>query len=121
MRLAGDCSSPAITGSALEVQAVYRENKIPWCTGQVACCYTMIAVKSLNRMSQVWDNSTVTAVQCVELPSMADGQGRARSGSIPDVPLRRKAEKKKQRHLVSDMLAGCFCVRFDIEGGKTCL
>ena len=24
------------------------------------------AVKSLNRMSQVWDNSTVTAVQCVE-------------------------------------------------------
>nr|DAF48353.1 MAG TPA: hypothetical protein [Podoviridae sp. ctUYJ6]DAT26911.1 MAG TPA: hypothetical protein [Caudoviricetes sp.] len=36
-------------------------------------------------------------------------------------PLRRKAEKKKQRHLVSDMLAGCFCVRFDIEGGKTCL
>lgn len=29
---------------------------------------------------------------------MADGQGRALgSGSIPDVPLRRKAEKQKQR------------------------
>lgn len=35
------------------------------------------------------------------IPSMADGQGRALgSGPIPDVPLRRKAEKKKQRHLV---------------------
>ena len=56
MRLAGDCSSPAITGSALEVQAVYREHKIPWCQGQVSSAYT------LNCMSQVWDNSTVSAV-----------------------------------------------------------
>ena len=30
--------------------------------GGLRDCYIMTAVKSLNRMSQVWDNSTVTAV-----------------------------------------------------------
>ena len=31
--------------------------------GGLRDCHTMTAVKSLNRMSQDWDNSTVTAVQ----------------------------------------------------------
>lgn len=51
---------------------------------------------TLNRMSQDWDNSTVShsVLRCNvwSIPSMADGQGRSLgSGPIPDVPLRRKA------------------------------
>lgn len=79
MRLAGDCSSPAITGSALEVQAVYREYKIPWCPG--------CGITAPLRRCNVWS-----------IPSMEDGQGRALgSGSIPDASASPKGRKKRNR------------------------
>ena len=93
MRLAGDCSSPAITGSALEVQAVYREHKIPWCQGQVSSAYT------LNCMSQVWDNSTVSAVQCWGLAQSVEHAAVNRSavGSNPTFPVSLSATGSPER------------------------
>ena len=52
----------------------------------VGCVTTItFAVKSLNRMSQVWDNSTVTAVQCWGLAQSVEHAAVNRSvvGSSP--------------------------------------
>ena len=47
------------------------------------------AVKSLNRMSQVWDNSTVSAVQCWGLAQSVEHAAVNRSvvGSNPTFPV----------------------------------
>ena len=53
--------------------------------GGLRDCHTMTAVKSLNRMSQVWDNSTVSAVQCWGLAQSVEHAAVNRSvvGSSP--------------------------------------
>ena len=57
--------------------------------GGLRDCHTMTAVKSLNRMSQVWDNSTVTAVQCWGLAQSVEHAAVNRSvvGSNPTFPV----------------------------------
>ena len=57
--------------------------------GGLRDCHTMTAVKSLNRMSQVWDNSTVSAVQCWGLAQSVEHAAVNRSvvGSNPTFPV----------------------------------
>ena len=76
-----------------------ERTRFPGVRGGLRDCYTMTAVKSLNRMSQVWDNSTVSAVQCWGLAQSVEHAAVNRSvvGSNPTFPVSLSATGSPER------------------------